>query len=291
MAWISHWAPLRVRSVDRPISLQEQKRRSRRPARQSRASSCESRFVAWPASRQQPRGRPCTREDPDSLRHVSDSIIANADRPRSIAPAFRGPDLSRSAVIRLITLGRRGLFPGAVVDQEPAAMRGKSWVYDPHSGGIKIPPPVRQRTEDRIKKHAQSKYAGKFTRLDIRFRGRSAISMPSQSRMSRPREFSKRPGKRESNSWNAFAIPLITSADSATSGTRIAGLSPFTLTATSGTSRACSMMGRSMAPPRKRSMSGRSTCMIDSDRLPVAPIDRACPFSPQNQRFAKEPHP
>ncbi len=50
-------------------------------------------------------------------------------------------------------------------------MRGKSWVYDPHSGGIKIPPPVRQRTEDRIKKHAQSKYAGKFTRLDIRFRG------------------------------------------------------------------------------------------------------------------------
>jgi hypothetical protein len=45
------------------------------------------------------------------------------------------------------------------------------WVYDPHSGGVKIPPAVRQRAAERIEKHARAKYAGKFTRLDIRFRG------------------------------------------------------------------------------------------------------------------------
>ena len=48
-------------------------------------------------------------------------------------------------------------------------MRG--WVYDPHSGGVKIPAVVRQRTERRIRAHAEARYAGKFIRLDIRFRG------------------------------------------------------------------------------------------------------------------------
>ena len=47
----------------------------------------------------------------------------------------------------------------------------RAWVYDPHSGGVKIPAPVRQRTERRIRSHAEAHYAGKFTRLDIRFRG------------------------------------------------------------------------------------------------------------------------
>lgn len=48
-------------------------------------------------------------------------------------------------------------------------MRG--WVYDPHSGGVKIPPSVRQRTEQRVRAYADTHYAGKFIRLDIRFRG------------------------------------------------------------------------------------------------------------------------
>ena len=48
-------------------------------------------------------------------------------------------------------------------------MRG--WVYDPHSGGVKIPATVRQRTERRIRSYAEARYAGKFIRLDIRFRG------------------------------------------------------------------------------------------------------------------------
>ncbi|HKI30255.1 MAG TPA: hypothetical protein VKA46_00085 [Gemmataceae bacterium] len=45
------------------------------------------------------------------------------------------------------------------------------WVYDPHSGGVKIPPAVRQRTEQRIRAYAEQHYAGTFTRLDVRFRG------------------------------------------------------------------------------------------------------------------------
>ena len=44
------------------------------------------------------------------------------------------------------------------------------WIYDPHSGGVKIPPAVQQRTRQRILAYAEAHYAGKYTRLDIRFR-------------------------------------------------------------------------------------------------------------------------
>jgi hypothetical protein len=47
----------------------------------------------------------------------------------------------------------------------------RTWVYDPHSGGVKIPPAVRQRTEQRIRAYAEKHYAGKFIRLGIRFHG------------------------------------------------------------------------------------------------------------------------
>ena len=47
----------------------------------------------------------------------------------------------------------------------------RTWVYDPHSGGVNIPPTVRERTEQRIRNYAETHYAGKFTRLGIRFRG------------------------------------------------------------------------------------------------------------------------
>ena len=44
------------------------------------------------------------------------------------------------------------------------------WVFDPDSGGVKIPEAVKRRTEARIQRFAAENYAGKFTRLDIRFR-------------------------------------------------------------------------------------------------------------------------
>jgi hypothetical protein len=47
----------------------------------------------------------------------------------------------------------------------------KVWMYTPHLGGKKIPDPVKERTRDRILAHATKKYAGKFTRIDVRFHG------------------------------------------------------------------------------------------------------------------------
>jgi hypothetical protein len=47
----------------------------------------------------------------------------------------------------------------------------KVLVYDPHSGGIKIPEAVRVRTRDRILAYAEKHYLGKYTRIDVRFRG------------------------------------------------------------------------------------------------------------------------
>lgn len=44
------------------------------------------------------------------------------------------------------------------------------WVHDPHSGGIKVPKTVQERTKQRILKYAEAHYAGKYNRLDIRFR-------------------------------------------------------------------------------------------------------------------------
>ena len=45
------------------------------------------------------------------------------------------------------------------------------WVQDPHSGGVKIPKAVQERTRQRILLYAEQKYRGRYTRLDIRFRG------------------------------------------------------------------------------------------------------------------------
>jgi len=47
----------------------------------------------------------------------------------------------------------------------------KVWVKDPHSGGVKIPPNVKQRTKERILAYAKENYSGKYIRLDIRFKG------------------------------------------------------------------------------------------------------------------------
>ncbi|MFH0730546.1 MAG: hypothetical protein V2B19_29900 [Pseudomonadota bacterium] len=44
------------------------------------------------------------------------------------------------------------------------------WVYDPHSGGITIPERSKAGIKSRILAYANEHYAGKFTKLDIRFR-------------------------------------------------------------------------------------------------------------------------
>jgi hypothetical protein len=50
-------------------------------------------------------------------------------------------------------------------------MSMRAWVYNPHTGGRPIPPAVRLRTERRLRDYAEAHYAGRFRKLDIRFRG------------------------------------------------------------------------------------------------------------------------
>ncbi len=50
-------------------------------------------------------------------------------------------------------------------------MPRKTWVYDPQSGGIKIPQKIQPRIRQRILAHAEKHYAGKYNRIDVRFRG------------------------------------------------------------------------------------------------------------------------
>jgi hypothetical protein len=49
--------------------------------------------------------------------------------------------------------------------------RGGTWMRDPHSGGVPIPPAVRARTAARLQQYATEHFAGRYTRLDVRFRG------------------------------------------------------------------------------------------------------------------------
>lgn len=51
------------------------------------------------------------------------------------------------------------------------AAKRKVWVRDPHRGGVKIPPALHERVRRRIVAYAEKHYAGKFTRIDVRFRG------------------------------------------------------------------------------------------------------------------------
>ena len=50
------------------------------------------------------------------------------------------------------------------------APRGQ-WGFAPDSGGVRIPDPVKRRTEARLRRYAEEQFAGRYTRLEIRFRG------------------------------------------------------------------------------------------------------------------------
>lgn len=50
-------------------------------------------------------------------------------------------------------------------------MARKMWVYNPQSGGKKIPEAIKPRLRQRILDHAEKHYAGKYNRIGIRFRG------------------------------------------------------------------------------------------------------------------------
>jgi len=50
-------------------------------------------------------------------------------------------------------------------------MSSKMWMFSPDRGGKKIPDMVKITTEQRISRYAEEHFAGRYTRLDIRFRG------------------------------------------------------------------------------------------------------------------------
>jgi hypothetical protein len=46
----------------------------------------------------------------------------------------------------------------------------RGWVFDPNSGGQRIPEAVQRRTEARLCRYAEQHFAGRYTRLEFRFR-------------------------------------------------------------------------------------------------------------------------
>jgi len=50
-------------------------------------------------------------------------------------------------------------------------MSPSTWVFDPQSGGNKIPTSKQGRIRQRILQHAEQHYAGRYLRIDVRFRG------------------------------------------------------------------------------------------------------------------------
>jgi hypothetical protein len=49
----------------------------------------------------------------------------------------------------------------------------KVWMQSPPgTGGVIIPPAVQTKTRERIEQYTADHYAGKYIRLDIRFRGK-----------------------------------------------------------------------------------------------------------------------
>lgn len=47
----------------------------------------------------------------------------------------------------------------------------KVWMRTPHAGGKKVPDQTQHIVRERILAHAERKYAGKFTRIHVRFKG------------------------------------------------------------------------------------------------------------------------
>ena len=98
-------------------------------------------------------------------------------------------------------------------------------------------PGIKVRTERRILDYAAKHYPGKFTRIDVRFRGALCyIDVYSEPDM--PRELLRRPVRRVISGSSGFEIPPCISAGFATSGTKTVGASPGIPTPTKSTNPA-----------------------------------------------------
>ncbi len=59
----------------------------------------------------------------------------------------------------------------SIEGRAPMRAVGRTWVFDPDHGGKPIPETVKRRTEQRVCRYAEQQFAGRYTRLEIRFRG------------------------------------------------------------------------------------------------------------------------
>jgi hypothetical protein len=126
-----------------------------------------------------------------------------------------------------------------------------TWVKDPNSGGTKIPPAVQERTKQRILKYAEANYAGKYIRLDVRFRSQfcyiDAYTKPSYPGTSAPPWFD---GTLEGFlEQQRSTLPI--SADCAILVMKMPGDGRFIPTVMNDMNSQCSTMVRFMALLRK----------------------------------------
>lgn len=55
---------------------------------------------------------------------------------------------------------------------DPHMARSKVWTWNPGTGGVIIPEPVKKDVKRRIEAVAETEFKGMYTRLDITFRGK-----------------------------------------------------------------------------------------------------------------------
>ena len=133
-----------------------------------------------------------------------------------------------------------------------------AWYWNPHTGGKKIPPAVQERVRQRILAHANRKYKGRFVRLDVRFRGRSATSTPTWSRPCRaecPGIGAKRASKCASGCSTRHCICAVCDSRAMKRN----GVSRSTPTAMSGTSHA--FLTPAMSTARRKRLSTLAPCI------------------------------
>jgi hypothetical protein len=117
----------------------------------------------------------------------------------------------------------------------------KVWMFNPHAGGKKILPATQDAVRNRILAHAEKKYKGKYSRIDIKFRGAlcymDAYQEPQVGKKHPTAAFGKLVKNLSTDSGTR--LPTFVAYDTLTS---TGGASPSTPTATSGTNRARSRM-------------------------------------------------
>lgn len=93
----------------------------------------------------------------------SETLTHERDQGALLRPQVKGGVARR--------LVRRTRYLAGVDLPETIMSARKVWMSSPHSGGNRIPPAVQLETRQRILKHAATHYAGRYSRIDVRFRG------------------------------------------------------------------------------------------------------------------------